>query len=78
MTSSDEGLLPLVSQIAPMAESVQFLPSIPGGGDLLFVANGAGEAATFAINGTDPKQALDAAAQFNTEVLLQNKERYGF
>jgi multiple sugar transport system substrate-binding protein len=78
MTSSDEGLLPLVSQIAPMAESVKFLPSIPGGGDLLFVAHGAGEAATFAINGTDAKQALDAAAEFNTQVLLQNKERYGF
>ncbi len=78
MTSSQEGLLPLVSQIAPMAESVQFLPSIPGGGDLLFVANGAGEAATFVINGTDAQQALDAAAQFNTEVLVQNKERYGF
>ena len=33
--------------------------SIPGGGDLLFIANGAGEAATLAINGSDPKQTLD-------------------
>ena len=76
--ASGEGLLPLIAQMAPMAETVRFLPTIPGGGDLLFVANGAGEAATLAINGTDPKQALDAAAEFNTQVLQENKERYGF
>jgi multiple sugar transport system substrate-binding protein len=75
---SDEGLLPIVAQIVPMAEQVQFLPSIPGGGDLLFVGQGAGEAATLAINGNDAKQALDAAAEYNTQVLQQNKERYGF
>jgi multiple sugar transport system substrate-binding protein len=78
MEGSEEGLLPLVSQIAPMAESIQFLPSIPGGGDLLFIGQGAGEAATLAINGDDAKGALDAAAEYNTGVLQQNKERYGF
>jgi multiple sugar transport system substrate-binding protein len=76
--ASGEGLLPLIAQVAPLAESVKFLPTIPGGGDLLFVANGAGEAATFAINGTDPKQALDAAAEFNTQILNENKTKYGF
>ena len=76
--ASGEGLLPLIAQVAPLAESVKFLPTIPGGGDLLFVANGAGEAATFAINGTDPKQALDAAATFNTQILNENKAKYGF
>jgi multiple sugar transport system substrate-binding protein len=76
--ASGDGLLPLIAQVAPLAESVKFLPSIPGGGDLLFVANGAGEATTFAINGTDPKQALDAAAQFNSQVLKENKAKYGF
>jgi multiple sugar transport system substrate-binding protein len=76
--ASGEGLLPLIAQMAPMAESVKFLPTIPGGGDLLFVGQGAGEAATLAINGTDPKQALDAAAAYNTQVLVQNKQRYGF
>ena len=76
--ASGEGLLPLVAQVAPLAESVKFLPTIPGGGDLLFVANGAGEAATFAINGTDPKQALDAAATFNSQILKENKTKYGF
>jgi len=76
--SATEGLLPLISQVAPLADSVKFLPTIPGGGDLLFVANGAGEAATFAINGTDPKQALDAAATFNSQILTENKAKYGF
>jgi multiple sugar transport system substrate-binding protein len=74
----DEGLLPLISQMAPLAEAVQFLPTIPGGGDLLFVGNGAGEAATLVINGENAQQALDNAAQFNTQVLQENKERYGF
>jgi multiple sugar transport system substrate-binding protein len=76
--ASGEGLLPLIVKVAPLAESVKFLPSIPGGGDLLFVANGAGEAATFAINGTDPKQALDAAATFNSQIIKENKTKYGF
>ena len=76
--ASGEGLLPLIAQVAPLADSVKFLPTIPGGGDLLFVANGAGEAATFAINGTDPKQALDAAATFNSQILKENKTKYGF
>jgi multiple sugar transport system substrate-binding protein len=76
--ATGDGLLPLIAQVAPLAESVKFLPTIPGGGDLLFVANGAGEAATFAVNGTDPKQALDAAATFNTQVLAENKTKYGY
>jgi multiple sugar transport system substrate-binding protein len=76
--ASGEGLLPLIAKVAPLAESVKFLPTIPGGGDLLFVANGAGEAATFAINGTDPKTALDAAATFNSQILKENKTKYGF
>jgi multiple sugar transport system substrate-binding protein len=75
---STDGLLPIVARIVPMAEQVRFLPSIPGGGDLLFVGQGAGEAAVLAVNGTDAKQALDAAAEYNTQVLQQNKERYGF
>ena len=78
VTEGGEGLLSLVAEVVPLAETVRFLPSIPGGGDLLFIANGAGEAATLAINGSDPKQTLDAAATFNSDVLKQNKERYGF
>ena len=73
-----KGVLPYIAQIAPLADTVQFLPTIPGGGDLLFVANGAGEAGTLAINGSDPKQTLDKAAQVNTEALKQNKDKYGY
>ena len=76
--ASGDGLLPLIAKVAPLAESVKFLPTIPGGGDLLFVANGAGEAATFAINGTDPKEALDKAATFNSQILKENKAKYAF
>ena len=78
-TTATDGLLPIIAQVTPIAEQVRFLPSIPGGGDLLFVAQGAGEAATLVVNGSaTAQQALDDAAAFNTEVLLQNKERYGF
>src|SRR5829696_4977489 len=78
VTSDGEGLPPLVAEVVPLAETVRFLPSIPSGGNLLFIANGAGEAATLAINGSDPKQTLDAAATFNNDVLAQDKERFGF
>lgn len=73
-----EGLLPLIAKEAPLAESVRFLPNIPGGGDLLFAGNGAGEAAVFVINGKAAKETLDAAVTFNTDVLKTNKERYGY
>ena len=78
-TTATDGLLPIIAQVTPIAEQVRFLPSIPGGGDLLFVAQGAGEAATLVVNGSaTAQQALDDAAEFNTEVLVQNKERYGY
>jgi multiple sugar transport system substrate-binding protein len=78
LTGGTEGLLPIIAKVAPIAESVQFLPSIPGGGDILFAANGAGEAAVFAISGQPAKDVLDKAAAFNTDVLKTNKERYGY
>jgi multiple sugar transport system substrate-binding protein len=79
MADSQEGLLPLINELAPMAENVQFLPTIPGGGDLLFVENGAGEAAVLVVNGgVDAQQALDNAAEYNTQILQENKDRYGF
>jgi multiple sugar transport system substrate-binding protein len=76
--ASGEGLLPLIAQVAPLAESVQFLPSFPGGGDILFGPQGAGEATTLIVNGSDAQQVLDDFAATQTEVLLQNKERFGF
>jgi multiple sugar transport system substrate-binding protein len=73
-----EGLLPLIAQVAPLAESVQFLPTIPGGGDILFGPQGAGEATTLVVGGSDAQQVLDEFAAAQTEILVQNKERYGF
>jgi hypothetical protein len=64
--------------VAPLAESVQFLPTIPGGGDILFGPQGAGEATTLVVNGSDAQQVLDEFAAAQTDVLVQNKERYGF
>src|SRR5688572_9201984 len=76
--ASGEGLLPLIAQVAPLAESVKFLPSFPGGGDILFGPQGAGEATTLVVGGSDAQQILDEFAAAQTEILLQNKERYGF
>ena len=76
--ASGEGLLPLIAQVAPLAESVKFLPSFPGGGDILFGPQGAGEATTLVIGGSDAQEILDEFAAAQTEILLQNKERYGF
>jgi multiple sugar transport system substrate-binding protein len=78
LQNATEGLLPIIAQVTPLADSVQFLPTIPGGGDLLFVGQGAGEAATLVIGGMDAQEALDAAAEFNSEVLRTNKERYDY
>lgn len=74
-----EGTLGVIKQAAPMAETVQFLPTVPGGGDLLFAAQGAGEATTLVVNGTQTAaEALNAAAEFNTGILQQNKLDFGF
>ena len=76
--ASGEGLLPLIAQVAPLAESVRFLPTFPGGGDILFGPQGAGEATTLVIGGSDAQDVLDEFAEVQTQVLLENKERYGF
>ncbi len=56
-TTESEGPLPFIAQVAPIAEDVQFLPAIPGGGDLLFVAKGAGEAAVLGDQRDGERQA---------------------
>jgi multiple sugar transport system substrate-binding protein len=76
--ASGEGLLPLIAQVAPLADSVQFLPTIPGGGDILFGPQGAGEATTLVVGGSDAQEILDEFAAAQTEILVQNKERYDF
>lgn len=78
-SGATEGTLAFIAAIAPMAEAVRFVRTIPGGGAMLFDPQGAGEAATLVVNGTRPAQeALDAAVEFNTGKLLENKDRYGF
>ena len=72
-------LIPFIEQIAPMFDGATLLPTIPGSGDMLFAANGAGEAATLVINGTkSAQQALDDAANYNSQILAENKQDYGF
>ncbi len=79
LSSSSEGLLPLIAKIAPQFPDAKFLPAIPGGGDLLFLENGAAEAAVKVINGKqDSKGALDASASYFTQVLQENKQKYGY
>ena len=78
VTPEGEGILPLVADVLPVAETVRFLPSIPGAASLFDQQGSAGEAAVLAVNGEDPKTALDRAAQVQTQVLADNKSRYGF
>jgi len=71
--------LQIIQQVAPIAESVQFLPTIPSGGDLLFLAQGAGEAAVLTVNGNGTGQEnLDNAAEYMTARLEQDKQTYGY
>jgi multiple sugar transport system substrate-binding protein len=71
--------LQIIQQVAPLAETVKFLPTIPSGGDLLFLGQGAGEAAVLTVNGTGTAQEnLDRAAEFMTARLLQDKQTYGY
>jgi multiple sugar transport system substrate-binding protein len=71
--------LQIIQQVAPIAESVQFLPTIPSGGDLLFLGRGAGEASVLTVNGTGTAQEnLDESAAFMTDRLVTDKQTYGY
>ncbi len=72
--------LNIIQQVAPIAETVQFLPTIPSGGDLLFGGQGSGESAVQVVNGTGgtAQEVLDASAQFYTQRLAQDKQDYGY
>lgn len=70
--------LAIIQQVAPLAEVVQFLPTIPSGGDLLFGTQGSGEAAVQVVNGSDPAETLNAAAEFYTQRLAEDKQTYGY
>lgn len=71
--------LAIIQQVAPIAETVQFLPTIPSGGDLLFGGQGAGESALQVVNATKGAQeVLDESVQFYTQRLAQDKQDYGY
>lgn len=70
--------LQIIQQVAPIAETVQFLPTIPSGGDLLFGGQGAGESAVRVVNGENAQEVLDASAQFYTQRLQEDKEFYQY
>lgn len=79
LSQSNEGLLPLIAKVAPQFEDARFLPTIPGGGDLLFLENGAAEAAVKVINGQASAQdALDQSAEYFTQILQESKQQYGY
>ncbi len=70
--------LGIIQQVAPLAEVVQFLPTIPSGGDLLFGTQGSGEAAVQIVNGAGAQETLDSAAEFYTQRLQEDKQTYGY
>ena len=71
--------LQIIQQVAPIAETVRFLPTIPSGGDLLFLAQGAGEAAVLTVSGNGTaKENLDKAAAYMTDRLARDKQQYGY
>jgi multiple sugar transport system substrate-binding protein len=65
------------SAIAQQAEDARFFPPVVGFAPILFDPGGAGEAVLLAMDGQDPKATLDAAAQRASQILKENKQRYG-
>jgi ABC-type glycerol-3-phosphate transport system substrate-binding protein len=77
--SAEFKALPVVSKIAEQQPDARFFPPIPGAPDMLFGAQGAGQAAVAAVTGKkDAKAALDEAAANLTKLLVQNKTKYGY
>jgi multiple sugar transport system substrate-binding protein len=70
--------LAIIQQVAPLAEVVQFLPTIPSGGDLLFGTQGSGEAAVQVVNGADAAETLNSSGEFYTQRLQEDKQTYGY
>lgn len=71
--------LQIIHGVAPIAEAVRFLPTIPSGGDLLFGAQGAGESTLQVVNGSaDAAEVLGSGVEFYTQRLAQDKQDYGY
>jgi multiple sugar transport system substrate-binding protein len=67
-----------ISDIGQQADAARFPPAYPAISDLIFGANGAGEAALIVVTGGDAQQAFDQSAAQYTQFLQENKERYGY
>jgi len=71
--------LAIIQQVAPIAETVRFLPTIPSGGDLLFGQRGAGESTLSVIAGNATgEEALNESVTYYNDRLAQDKQDYGY
>jgi multiple sugar transport system substrate-binding protein len=71
--------LPAEAAIAVQADDARFFPPIISPADMLFGDNGVGQAVNQIVSGKkDAKAALDASATFYTQIIQQNKQKYGF
>jgi multiple sugar transport system substrate-binding protein len=69
----------IIQQVAPVAETVGFLPTIPSGNDLLFGQRGAGESTLSVIGGNATgEEALGESVQYYNDRLAQDKQDYGY
>lgn len=66
-----------ISRIGEQVDDARFFPPVVGFAPIVFDPGGAGEAVLLAMDGQDPKATLDAAAQRASQILKENKQRYG-
>jgi multiple sugar transport system substrate-binding protein len=77
--SSEFKAIPNISDIAKQVDDAHFFPTIVSPADMLFGDNGAGQAVTQIVSGKkDAKSALDASVSYYTQIIQQNKTKYGF
>lgn len=71
--------IPYVSEVVDQIESARFFPAVPAAPDMLFAAGGAGEAVLAVLSGEKEAQAaLDESAERSSQILQENKEKYGY
>jgi multiple sugar transport system substrate-binding protein len=71
--------IPHIPDIAEQYDAARFPPPIPGSDQLLGGPGGANEKLLEILTGGgDPKPGLDEAAETYTQILQENKEKYGY
>jgi multiple sugar transport system substrate-binding protein len=75
-TPEFDGLTDIVA-ISQQVDDARFFPPVVGFAPIVFDPGGAGEAVLLAMDGQDPQKTLDAAAQKASQILKENKDRYG-